>query len=193
MSAVTNVLLFIVGCVFTQNVVFVRLLGCCGLTENRRIETAIGYGLAATVVMTLASALNAVVYQFALAPAHLEYLQLPAYVLVIVLCTLAVGKAAGSVCPALRDAVDDNFLYFAANCAVLGIALLNADKGVDIVTALVNGLMGGLGFLVAIVLMAGVQERIEFSPIPEAFKGLPITMISASLIAMALMGFMGIA
>ena len=185
-------ILFIIGCVFTQNVVFVRLLGACALGEDRRIETAIGYGLAATAVMALASLCVSLIDSLLLVPMGMEYLRLAVYMAIIIAVTFVVEKIVVVVRPALAEAIDGGFLTFAANCAVLGIAVLNVEAAVPPMTALVNGLLGGLGFLVAIVLMAGVQERLEASPIPEAMKGLPITLVSASMIALALMGFMGI-
>ena len=95
--------------------------------------------------------------------------------------------------PELGEALEDSFLLMAANCVVLGIAILNFENGYGLGYALLHGLFGGLGYLLAIVLMAGVQERIEFSRVPESMKGLPITLVSASLMALAFLGFMGMA
>ena len=193
MSNITSVLLFIVGCVFTQNIVFIRLLGACALDESRSIETALGYGVAATVVMVLASACTWLVDRYVLMSMNLEYLRLVAFVAIIWIAAFLVEQCVAKARPALAEALDGSFIYFAANCAVLGIAVLNVESAASLGASVVNGLLGGLGFLLAIALMAGVQERLETSRVPEAMRGLPITLVSASLIALAFMGFMGIA
>ena len=192
MNGVTNILLFVVSCLFTQNVVFVRLLGACDLGENRRVEVAAGYGLAMTMVMTLASALTWMVEKWALMPLGAEYLRIPAFVLVILLVSLLAARLAVKLLPVLAESLNDSFPHLAANCAVLGIAILNLEAGYGLSMALLSGFLGGLGFLIAIVLMSGVQERLEFSKVPEALKGIPIALISASLIALAFSGFAGL-
>ena len=192
MTGISNILLFIVSCVFTQNIVFVRLLGCAELGEDRRVETAVGYGLAMTVVMTAASALCWLAERFLLAPLGAEYLRLPAYVAAILLTAWVVSLLIVKIRPGLAEALNDSLWHLAANCAVLGIAVLNLESGAGLGGALASGLLGGIGFLIAIVLMAGVQERLEFSKVPAALKGMPIALISASLIALAFSGFMGL-
>lgn len=193
MNVVSNIILFVVSCLFTQNVVFVRLLGACELGENRRVETAAGYGLAMTLAMTLSSALTWMVERWALAPMGVEYLRLPAYVLVILLVSLLAVRIASKLVPNLAEALSASFPHLAANCAVLGVAILNLEAGCGLGIALLSGFLGGLGFLIAIALMAGVQERLEFSKVPEALKGVPIALVSASLIALAFSGFAGLA
>ena len=190
----TRTLLFLVSCVFTQNVIFVRLMGANALfDEDRRIETALGLGLVTAVIMALASAGCWALEKFALAPMKAEYLRVLAYVVVSLIATLLVGLCLKTAFPRLNEAMNDAGMLIAANCAALGAALINVEAGYGIADAVLHGLFGGLGFLVAITLMAGVQERIRYSRIPEPMKGLPITLISASLMALAFMGFMGIA
>ena len=192
MNGVSNILLFVASCLFAQNIVFVRLLGSCTLGENRRVETAAGYGLAMTAVTTLSSALVWMVEKWALAPLDAQFLRLPAYVLVILLSSWIVARLAAKLLPGLADALSVSLAPLAANSAVLGIAILNLEAGCGFGQALASGFLGGLGFLMAVVLMAGVQERLEFSKVPEPLKGVPIALISASLIALAFGGFVGL-
>ena len=192
MDGMTKVLLFMASCVFSQNIVFVRLLGCCGLNEDRRVEAAAGYGVAVALVMTLASAGAWMVREWLLVPLNAGYLQLMAFVLVILIAAWIVERIAAKLWPGSAKALDGALPGVAANCAVLGIALVNLEKAYGLGSAVLSGLFSGLGFLLAVVLLAGVQERLESSRIPAALKGLPITLISASLIALAFMGFIGI-
>ena len=192
MNEIARILLFIVSCVFAQNVVFVRLLGCCEITEDRRVETAVGYGAAVAVVMTLAAAGSWMVLRWVLEPLNAGYLDLTACVLMALIAAWIVERAVSALFPKLAEGLDGCLLGIAANCAVLGIALINLEADCGLGTATLNGLFGGLSFLVAVVLMAGVQERLETSRVPESLRGLPITLISASLIALAFMGFLGL-
>ena len=190
----TRTLLFLVSCVFTHNFVFARLLGSSALfDEDRRVGTAVGLGLVTAVIMALASAGCWALERYALAPMKAEYLRVLAYVVVSLIAALLVGLCLKAAFPKLNDAMNEAGMMIAVNCAALGVALLNAEAGYGIADAALHGLFGGLGFMVAITLMAGVQERIRYSRIPEPMKGLPITLISASLMALAFMGFMGIA
>ena len=190
----TRTLLFLVSCVFTQNFVFAKLLGSSALfDEDRRVGTAVGLGLVTAVIMTLASAGCWALEKYALVPMKAEYLRVLAYVAVSLIAAVLVGLCLKAAFPKLNDALNEAGMLIAVNCAALGVALLNAEAGYGIADAALHGLFGGLGFMLAITLMAGVQERIKYSHIPEPMKGLPITLISASLMALAFMGFMGIA
>ena len=190
----TRTLLFLVSCVFTQNFVFAKLLGSSALfDEDRRVGTAVGLGLVTAVIMTLASAGCWALEKYALVPMKAEYLRVLAYEVFSLIAALLVGLCLKAAFPKLNDALNEAGMMIAVNCAALGVALMNTDAGYGIADAALHGLFGGLGFLVAITLMAGVQERIRYSRIPEPMKGLPITLVSASLMALAFMGFMGIA
>jgi len=193
MSDVSRALLFLVSCVFTQNVIFARLLVSRSAVESRRIGAAAGLGLFTAVVMALSSVLAWILYSWILKPLHAESLYLVAFVLVIAACTQLVALCLGKIRPALAEGLGNCLALVAANCAVLGIALLNVEMGCGIGQAFLNGLFSGLGYLVALVCMAGVQERLEYSKIPAPLKGLPISLISASLMALAFMGFAGMA
>ena len=193
MSGIPRILLFMVSCVFTENFVFVRLLGCSALGEERRVGVAAGYGLATAAAMALASLGAWLAQRFVLEPLNAAQLYLIVDVLVILAASALVAWLAAKLWPALAPALSDGTTAIAANCAVLGAALINLEKGFGAGDALLNGLFGGLGFALALVLMAGVRERLEFSKIPAPLKGLPISLISAGLAALAFMGFAGMA
>ena len=189
----TRVLLFLVSCVFTDNFVFSRLLGSSRLFDkSHRVELALGTGLAVAAVMTVVSALAWLANRFILAPLDLEYLQIVAFALIIGIIALIAERIAAKASPKLSEALGRSLPLLAANCAVLGAALINLDKAYGLGEAVLQGLFGGIGFLVALELMAGVQERLAGSKVPESMKGFPISLVAASLIAMAFMGFAGI-
>lgn len=193
MTGITRILLFMVSCVFTQNVVFARLLGSgAAVTEKRGVGVAAGMGLAVTVVMTLTALCGWLAWNLALVPLNAQYLMITALVLIAAAAAWLSCAILGRLVPALSGALEESLPIIAVNCAVLGIAVLNIESGYGLGDAVLAGLFGGLGFLLAIVCMAGVQERIAYSRVPEPLKGLPISLISASLIALAFMGFMGL-
>ena len=194
MSGITRILLFMVSCVLTHNFIFSRFLGCCPfLGVSRKVETAACMGLAVTFVMGLASLFTWMVYHWILLPLHIEYLQTGAFILVIAALVQFVEMFLKKTSPGLYRALGIYLPLITTNCAVLGVAVLNIDEAYNLGYAILNGVFGALGFLLAIVLMAGVQERLETSKIPEPLKGFPITLISASLMAIAFMGFAGLA
>ena len=186
----TRILLFMVSCVFTHNIVLGRMLGAGALCdESRRIETAAALGLLVTAIMTVTSAVNWLIDSLLLTPMNAAFFRLPVFMLVIGLAIAGVELLYGNKLPV----VGGHVIPLASACAVLGASLINVEAGYGFGDAVLNGLGGGLGFLVAIVLMAGVHERIRFSRVPEPLKGFPISLISASLMALAFMGFMGMA
>ena len=194
MSGIARILLFMVSCVFTHNFIFSRFLGCCPfLGVSRKVETAASMGLAVTFVMGLASLFSWMVYHWILVPLHIEYLQTGAFILVIAALVQLVEMFLKKTSPALYRGLGIYLPLITTNCAVLGVAVLNIDEAYNLGYAVLNGVFGALGFLLAIVCMAGVTERLETSKIPEPLKGFPITLISASLMAMAFMGFAGLA
>ena len=191
MSNITRALLFLVSCVFTQNFVFVRLMGGSALFKKAgSVLTAAVVGAYTALVMALSAALNWVVWKKLLVPLHGESLYLVAFALVVLFSAWLIGLLVKRISPRAGEALGDNGFVLAVNCAVLGASLIGLDGG--IVRAALTGLFGGLGFLLALVLMAGVRERLEFSKVPESMKGLPITLVSAGLIALAFMGFIGL-
>lgn len=186
MSGIVRVLLFMASCVLAQNIVFTRLPGC-GVEEERGVRDAVVYGVAVALATAMTAAGAWMVRHFVVEPLNAGYVELVACALVALIAAWIAEKALGKW---LNEG--ENSLGIAANCALLGIALINQEAGYDLGRATLSGLAAGLGFLLAVVLLAGVRERLEGSKIPEAMKGLPITLASASLIALAFMGFIGL-
>lgn len=187
-------LLFMVSCVLTNNFIFSRFLGCCPfLGVSGKVETAFGMGMAVTFVMALASLITFFINRL-LVLWGLEYLQTIAFILVIAALVQCVEMFLKKVSPSLYSALGIYLPLITTNCAVLGVCLLNVgfSGGLGIVWSVLNGVFGALGFLLAIVLMAGVRERMEDSPIPDSLKGFPISLVTAGLMAIAFMGFSGL-
>lgn len=178
--------------ILIENFVLVKFLGICPfLGVSKRVDTALGMGCAVAFVMTLASALTYVVWTYLLVPAHLEYLQTIAFILVIAVLVQFVEMVLRKMMPSLYAALGIYLPLITTNCAVLGVALLNIQRAYNFIESVVYGLTGGLGFLVAIVLFASVRERTADAKCPESFSGFPIALISAGLLALAFMGFSG--
>ena len=194
MTGVTNILLFMVSCVLTHNFIFSRFLGCCPfLGVSKKVNTAASMGLAVTLVMTMASVITWCIYHLVLVPLDVTYLQTCSFILVIAALVQVIEMFLKKTSPALYKALGIYLPLITTNSAVLGVAVLNITDDLNLGYAILNGLFGGLGFMLAIVLMAGVRERLETSKIPEPLKGFPISLISASLMAVAFMGFGGLA
>ena len=194
MTGVTNILLFMVSCVLTHNFIFSRFLGCCPfLGVSKKVNTAASMGLAVTLVMTMASVITWCIYHLVLVPLDVTYLQTCSFILVIAALVQVIEMFLKKTSPALYKALGIYLPLITTNCAVLGVAVLNITDELNLGYAILNGLFGGLGFMLAIVLMAGVRERLETSKIPEPLKGFPISLISAPLMAVAFMGFGGLA
>ena len=190
---VTNFLLFMVNCILTNNFIFSRYLGCCPfLGVSNKVETAAGMGIAVTFVMGLASLFTYVVYHYILLPLGLSYLDTISFILVIASLVQFVEMFMKKSMPALYNALGIYLPLITTNCAVLGVTILNIDNNYNLLWSVLNGVFGALGFLLAIVLMAGVRERLESSNIPETFKGFPISLIIAGLMSVAFLGFAGL-
>ena len=188
-----NVLLFLVSCVLSNNFIFSRFLGCCPfLGVSSKVETAAGMGMAVTFVMGLASLSTSLVYQYVLYPLGLTYLSTISFILIIASLVQFVEMFLKKSSPALYKSLGIYLPLITTNCAVLGVATINVSAQYDILSSVLNGVFSALGFLLAIVLMAGVRERLETSHIPESFKGFPIGLFTAGLMAVAFMGFSGL-
>ena len=188
-----NVLLFLVSCVLSNNFIFSRFLGCCPfLGVSSKVETAAGMGMAVTFVMGLASLFTSVVYQYVLYPLGLTYLSTISFILIIASLVQFVEMFLKKSSPALYKSLGIYLPLITTNCAGLGVATINVSAQYDILSSVLNGVFSALGFLLAIVLMAGVRERLETSHIPETFKGFPIGLFTAGLMAVAFMGFSGL-
>ena len=188
-----NVLLFFVSCVLTNNFIFSRFLGCCPfLGVSSKVTTAVSMGLAVTFVMTIASLVCYIVYNWILVPLQLTFMSTIAFILVIAALVQFVEMFLKKSSPALYSALGIYLPLITTNCAVLGVATLNMNNGYSLIQSVLNGTFSAIGFLVAITLMAGVRERLETSKIPQCMKGFPITLVSAGLMAIAFMGFNGL-
>lgn len=189
----TELLLLIIGGILVNNFVLSRILGICPfLGVSNKIETAVGMGLAVTFVMGLASVMTYLVYHYLMVPLHLEYLQTLVFILVIAALVQFVEMVIQKISPALYSALGVYLPLITTNCAVLGVAIINIQEKYGLLETLINGVSGALGFLLAIVLMAGIRERINVADIPKPLKGFPITLITAGLMAVAFMGFSGL-
>ncbi|MBR7041478.1 MAG: electron transport complex subunit RsxA [Clostridia bacterium] len=188
-----KLLLFMVSCVITNNFIFSRFLGCCPfLGVSNKVETAVSMGVAVTFVMTLASLITYIVYHFVLLPLSLSFMQTISFILVIAALVQFVEMFLKKASPSLYSALGIYLPLITTNCAVLGVATLNVNNDYNLIYSVVSGCFGGIGFLLAITLMAGVRERLESSKIPECMKGFPISLVTAGLMAMAFMGFNGL-
>lgn len=186
------------GSALVNNVVLSQFLGICPfLGVSKKVETAAGMGGAVVFVITIASFVTGVIYKFILAnPAilggKLVYLQTIVFILVIACLVQFVEMFLKKAMPSLYQALGVYLPLITTNCAVLGVALTNVQKEYSILAGVVNGIGTSVGFLIAIVLMAGIREKIEYNDISESFRGTPIVLITASLMAIAFFGFSGL-
>ena len=188
-----ELLIIAVGSALVNNVVLSQFLGLCPfLGVSKKVKTAAGMGAAVIFVITLASAVAAVIYQFVLEPNGLAYLETIVFILVIAALVQFVEMFLKKFMPPLYQALGVYLPLITTNCAVLGVALTNVQKSYSILTSVVNGFSTAAGFTIAIVILAGIREKIEYNDIPESFKGMPITMIAAGLMAIAFCGFSGL-
>ena len=181
------------GAILLENFVLVKFLGCCPfLGVSKKTETALGMGLAVMFVMTVASAVTYLVNKYVLLTFDLEYMQTVAFILIIASLVQFVEMFLMKSMPSLYQALGIYLPLITTNCAVLGVALLNVQKNLNFIGSVVYGFSAAVGFTLAIVLFASVRERLEFSECPPSFEGFPIALISASLLAIAFMGFQGL-
>ncbi len=176
--------------VFIQNFILVQFMGLCpfiGVSKNS--ESAIGMGVAVTFVTAITSVVCWAVSRFFLIPFGLEYLQTIAYILVIAALVQLVEMIIRKMSPGLYQALGIYLPLITTNCAVLGIAVINADNGYNLIESFLAGLSAGLGFTMAIVLMSNIREKLEMTPVRKVFRGVPIAFISAGLMALAFMMF----
>ena len=176
----------------TETMVLAKFLGICPfLGVSKKVPTAASMGIAVTAVMVIATAVTWPIYAYILLP-KFEYLQTIVFILVIAAIVQLLEIAIKKFSPPLYSALGIYLPLITTNCAVLGITILNFDKGYNFVQSLVNALAAGLGFLLAMVLFAGVREKLESADIPEGLKGLPITLIAAAIVSLSFLGFAGI-
>lgn len=200
-----ELLLIAVGAAFVNNVVLSQFLGICPfLGVSKNVKTAAGMGGAVVFVITIASFVTGLIYKFILGNpkilgGELQYLNTIVYILVIAALVQFVEMFLKKVMPPLYNALGVYLPLITTNCAVLGVALTNVQNGyyekgvgIGLLTGVVNGFATAAGFFVAIVLMAGIREKIEHNNVPEAFKGTPIVLVTAGLMAIAFCGFSGL-
>ena len=193
MGEISKFLLFMVSCVLTNNFIFSRFLGICPfLGVSSKVETAFGMGVAVTFVMALASLFTWAV-SLLLAALELTYLNTICFILIIASLVQFVEMFIKKSSPTLYKSLGIYLPLITTNCAVLGVTILNINNSYGLVYSVFNGVFSALGFLLAIVLMAGVRERLENSNIPKCLKGLPISLITAGLMSVAFLGFSGLA
>lgn len=189
-----SLIVILVAAILSENFVLSKFLGICPfLGVSKKLNTAVGMSAAVTFVMVLATAVTYPIYAWLLVPAGLDYLQTIVFILVIAALVQIVESVLHKFMPPLYNALGIYLPLITTNCAVLGVTILNFTKELNYGEALVNSLGAGLGFMLAMVLFAGVRSRLESCDIPKALQGLPITLIAASLVALSFLGFGGIA
>ncbi|MCI2057848.1 MAG: electron transport complex subunit RsxA [Oscillibacter sp.] len=191
--SVTSLLSISLGAILVNNFIFSQFLGCCPfLGVSKKLDTAVGMGVAVTFVMGLASAITWLVNQYILIRFNLLYMQTVVFILVIAALVQFIEMFLQKSMPTLYTALGIYLPLITTNCAVLGVALLNIQSNYNFIESVVYGITGGLGFLLAIVLFASVRERNVFAECPKCFEGFPIALITAGLMALSFMGFSGL-
>lgn len=188
-----DLLIILISSSLVSNVVLSQFLGLCPfLGVSRKTSTASGMGVAVIFVITLASAVAGVIYKYVLVPLDITYLQTIVFILVIAALVQFVEMFLKKFMPALYDALGVYLPLITTNCAVLGVALTNVQKNYGILAGVVNGFATAAGFTISIIILAGIREKMEYNDIPESFKGMPIVLITAGLMAIAFCGFSGL-
>ena len=184
----------LISSIFVNNIVFMRFLGCCPfLGVSSRVETAKGMGLAVVFVITMSSVMTWLAFEWLLVPLHLEYLYTLAFILIIAALVQFVEIVMKKMMPALYKSLGIFLPLITTNCAVLGVAVINMNERYDLLTAVVNAFGTAVGYLLAIVLMAGIREKLELcDTMPRCLRGLPIALVTAGLMSIAFMGFSGL-
>ena len=189
----TEIFALSLGAILIENYIFVKFLGICSfLGVSKKMDTAFGMGMAVVFVMTVASAVTFVVNKFILVPLNIGYMQTVAFILVIASLVQFVEMLLMKMMPALYQALGIFLPLITTNCAILGAALLNITNELNFIGSVIYGFSAGIGFTLAIVLFASVRQRLILSDCPKSFEGFPIALITASLLAMAFMGFQGL-
>lgn len=189
----SELLLILVSSAIVNNVVLSQFLGLCPfLGVSKRVETAAGMGGAVIFVITISSFATGCIYKFILQPTGFDYLQTIVFILVIAALVQFVEMFLKKQVPALYQSLGVYLPLITTNCAVLGVALKNVTDGYNILEGVVNGFATAVGFTIAIVIMAGIREKIEFNDIPGPFRGSAIVLVTAGLMAMAFCGFAGV-
>ena len=193
MDQIYELLAIMLGAILANNFIFSQFLGICPfLGVSKKVDTAVGMGIAVTFVMGLASAVCFFVNNYVLMPLGLGYMQTVAFILVIASLVQFIEMFLQKSMPSLYTALGVYLPLITTNCAVLGVVLLNVQNNYNFIESVVYGITGGLGFLLAIVLFASIRERLVFADYPKCWDGFPIALITAGLMALAFMGFSGL-
>lgn len=193
MDNVKELLVILIGSSLVSNVVLSQFLGLCPfLGVSKKVKTAGGMGLAVVFVITLASAVAGVINRFVLIKFNIRYLDTIVFILVIAALVQFVEMFLKKAIPSLYEALGVYLPLITTNCAVLGVAINNEQAEYGILTGVVNGFATAAGFTIAIVILAGIREKIQYNNVPESFKGMPIVLVTAGLMAIAFVGFSGL-
>jgi electron transport complex protein RnfA len=184
----------IISALLVNNMVLSRFLGICAfLGVSKKVETAKGMGAAVTFVMGVSSLISYVVLEFVLKPLHIEYLYTIAFILVIAALVQFIEMFLKKTMPDLYKALGIYLPLITTNCAILGVVIINMNEKFNLIQSLVYGIVSGLGWMLAIIILAGIRERMESNDkMPEAIKGLPASLITAGLMSIAFLGFSGL-
>ena len=186
-------ILLVLAGIFVNNYVLAQFLGICPfLGVSKKLETAAGMGVAVIFVITLACVASYLVYNFILVPLNITYLYNIAFILVIAALVQFVEMFLKKSSPSLYQALGVFLPLITTNCAVLGVAVVNMQKNYSFIEAVLNGIGGAAGFALAIILFAGIRERIENNDTPKAFDGFPLALVTAGLMSIAFLGFQGL-
>ena len=193
MDQIYQLLAIMLGAILANNFIFSQFLGICPfLGVSKKVDTAVGMGIAVTFVMGLASAVCFLVNNYVLIPLGLGYMQTVAFILVSASLVQFIEMFLQKSMPSLYTALGVYLPLITTNCAVLGVVLLNVQNNYNFISSVVYGITGGLGFLLAIVLFASIRERLVFADYPKCWDGFPIALVTAGLMALAFMGFSGL-
>jgi electron transport complex protein RnfA len=193
MNGIKDMLLLLVGSSLVSNVVLSQFLGLCPfLGVSKKIKTAAGMGGAVIFVITLASFVAGALYKLILVPLNLTYLQTIVFILVIAALVQFVEMFLKKMIPSLYQALGVYLPLITTNCAVLGVAVSNVQKNYGVLEGVINGIGTAVGFAVAIIILAGIRERMEYNEVPKPFRGMPIVLLTAGLMAIAFWGFSGL-
>ena len=188
-----EIMMILVTAILVNNFVLCKFLGICPfLGVSKKLDSAFGMSVAVTLVMVIATAVTWPIQTYLLDPYGFGYMQTIAFILIIAALVQLIETALKKYLPALHKALGVYLPLITTNCAVLGVTILNIDEGYNFIESIVNSFGAGLGFMLAMILFAGVRSRLETCDVPEAFKGMPITLIAASITSLSFMGFSGI-
>ncbi|MEZ3453740.1 MAG: electron transport complex subunit RsxA [Oscillospiraceae bacterium] len=187
-----SLLVILLSAIFVDNFVLSKFMGICPfLGVSKKLDSAAGMGAAVTFVMVCATLCTYPIYMFVLVPMGLEYLKTIAFILIIALFVQLVEMVLKKKVPSLYSALGVFLPLITTNCAVLGVTILNIDSGYTMIQSVFNALGAGLGFTLALLIFSGVRSRVNAANVPETFKGVPATLIAASIVSVSFMGFSG--